>query len=230
MIDVRPVPARLTSVLAAAALAITLGACFRGKLPPREYYRLQMPDSLIGSRVTEPAGAAAPLPGSLAVDSYRVPGLYGRSGIVYRINGTEYNAYPLRDWAIPLADQLGLMTQLVLRRSPLSRDGALYEPPNERSHTWLWRGTVREFEEVDRPDGSVHAAVRLEASLIRAADDSVVWSGMVRVERPVAGRRSMNAVVETLSEVALEAVARLVAEARAQVSTAQAASVGNSPR
>jgi uncharacterized lipoprotein YmbA len=222
---------RLTSLAGAALLLLAAtGACFRGSIPPREFYRLQLPDSLIASRVTEPPSATAPLPGSLAVDAYRAPGLYGRSGIVYRLNGTEYNSYPQRDWAIPLSDQLGLMTQLVLRHAPLTRDGALFEPPNERSHTWLWRGTVREFEEVDRADGTVLAAVRLEASLIRAADDSVAWSGMVRLERPVDGKRSMNAVVETLSAIALEAVATLVAEARAHVSTAQAASAGNSPR
>lgn len=231
MIEPRRARARRRTGLAGALLLLgTAAGCFRGSLPPREFYRLQVPDTLITARITEPPSATAPLAGSLAVGAYRAPGLYGRSGIVYRLNGTEYNSYPQRDWAIPLADQLGLMTQLVLRHAPLTRDGALFEPPNERSHSWLWRGTVREFEEVDRPDGTVLAAVRLEASLIRAGDDSVAWSGMVRLERPVAGKRSMNAVVETLSALALEAVATLVAEARTHVTTAQAASAGNSPR
>ena len=210
-------------------LALSTGACFRGTLPAREFYRLQLPDTLLAPRVGTSATGSAPLPGSLAVGSYRAPGLYGKTGIVFRLNATEYGSYPNREWAIPLSDQLGLFTEAVLAGAPLSSDGALYEPPSERSHTWLWRGTIREFDEVDRADGTVHAAVRLEAVLVRARDDSVMWSGTTRVERPVNGD-SIHAIVETLSQLAVEAVATLVGDARAHLAAGRAASVGQSPR
>jgi ABC-type uncharacterized transport system auxiliary subunit len=220
---------RLTNAVAALAMLALAGGCFRGSLPPREYYRLQLPDTLMPPRVVEAAAAPAPLQGSLAVGAYRAPGLYGRSGLVFRLNGTEYGSYPSREWAIPLGDQLGLLTEAVMRRAPLTSDGALFDPPNERSHTYLWRGTIREFEEVDRPDGTVHAAVRLEAVLIRARDDSVLWSRSVRVERAVA-QPTMNGIVEALSALAVEAVGSLVAEARVHLTQPASARVGDTPR
>ena len=216
-------------MLAAIAMLGSAGACFRGSLPPREYYRLQLPDSLMPPRGSAAAATLPPLDGSLAIGAYRAPGLYGRSGVVFRLNGTEYGSYPSREWAIPLGDQLGLVTEAVLRAEPLTREGALFDPPNPRSHAYLWRGTIREFEEVDRPDGTVHAAVRLEAVLLRAEDDSVLWSRSVRLERPVP-QPTMHAIVEMLSTLAVEAVGSLVTEARLHVAQRASARASESPR
>ena len=60
------------------------------------------------------------------------------------------------------------------------------------------------------------AAVRLDALLARAADDSVVWQGSVRLERPVADPTMANIVAE-LSSLAIEAIGRLTSEAAAAV-------------
>lgn len=204
------------------------GACFRGSLPPRQYYRLQLPDSLM-PRAAEGAAAPAPLEGSLAIGAYRAPGLYGRSGVVFRLNGTEYGSYPSREWAIPLGEQLGLVTEAVLRSAPITKESALFDPANPRSHTYLWRGTIREFEEVDRADGTVHAAVRLEAVLLRAQDDSVVWSQSIRLERAVADP-TMNHIIEMLSTLAVEAVSSLAADARLHVAQRASARASESPR
>ena len=216
-------------LLVAVALVALAGGCFRGTLPARQYYRLQLPDSLMPALANASAAAPGPLEGSLAVGAYRAPGLYGRSGVVFRLDGTEYGSYPSREWAIPLGEQLGLMTEAVLGAAPLTRDGALFDPPNQRSHTYLWRGTVREFEEVDHADGSVHAAVRLEAVLLRAVDDSVLWSGAVRLERPVP-RPNMNGIIEMLSTLSVEAVGALVADARLHVAQRASARASESPR
>jgi ABC-type uncharacterized transport system auxiliary subunit len=75
-----------------------------------------------------------------------------------------------------------------------------------------WRGTVREFEEVDRA-GLVFAAVRLDARLVRAADDSVLWSGTARAESRVTDAKNMTAVVDSLSSLAAPAVTTLAREA-----------------
>jgi uncharacterized lipoprotein YmbA len=147
------------------------------------------------------------------VATWRAPGLYGAPGIVYRVDDTQYGTYPSREWAIPLGDQLGVLTNALLRRAPLTRGGALYDPPNARAHGWVWRGTIREFEEVDR-DRAVFAAVRLEALLVRASDDSVVWQGDVRLEREVADPTMAN-IVGALSSLAIEGIARLTGDAAA---------------
>ena len=209
--------ARLTRLALVALLpAVAMSAsCFRvGTLPAREMYRLALPDSLAPNAPAAPADAA-PLAGTLAVATWRAPGLYGAPGIVYRVDDTQYGTYPAREWAIPLGDQLGVFTNALLRRAPLTRGGALHDPPNPRALAYIWRGTIREFEEVDR-GREVFAAVRLEALLVRAADDSVLWQGAVRLERPVADPTMANIVAE-LSSLAIDAIARLTADAAAAV-------------
>ena len=52
-------------------------------------------------------------------------------------------------------------------------------------------------------------------TLVRMADDSVIWTGSARREAPVANGASMDAVVRALSALAVETVGSLVAEADA---------------
>ena len=49
------------------------------------------------------------------------------------------------------------------------------------------------------------AAVRIDASLVRSSDDSVVWSGTARREAPVASP-TMDAVVRAYTDVGLRTV------------------------
>ncbi|GAC1481076.1 MAG: hypothetical protein NVS1B4_26280 [Gemmatimonadaceae bacterium] len=193
---------------------MTASACFGGTLPSRELYRLSLPDTAVAP-VIRTAGGNRLLRGSLAIAPYTTPGLYAGSAIVYRVGETQYGAYPSREWAIPLAEMLGILTERVLAREPMTTVGAVYDPPSRRSRTYLWRGVVREFEEVDRGP-AVFAAVHLEGSLVRAADDSVVWTGSAAVERRVM-QPTMTNVIQTLSLVAGEAVQQLAEQARASL-------------
>ncbi len=209
---------RLAAALPAAALA---AACFRGTLPAREFYRLRPASAA--------APAAAPAPGAprlpaLTVEPYATPGVYAGPGIVYRVGETRYGTYPNREWAVPLGAMLAAITAEQLRAlggGPVE-DGA----GGGGAHGLVWRGVVREFEEVDRGP-QVSAAVRLDARLVRARDDSVLWQGSAKLERPVAAAREMTAVVDGLAEAAAQAVTRLVAEAapamRAEAARAVAA-------
>lgn len=190
-----------------------------GTEPPRYIYGLAQPDSM---RAAEPRGTdgqrAPALEGSLAIASYVTPGIYGERGIVYRRNETEYAVYQNREWKMDLGDHLALFTQNILWNRPLTAEPAIYDPPSRRAQTYLWRATVREFEEVDRPQG-VFVAVRLDAALIRVANDSIVWSGTARAERQVGPPRlaDMNLVVQGLSEVAGEVITELVKQAEGSV-------------
>lgn len=199
------------ALTAAASLVAVLAAsaCIRGTLPARQYFRLSMPDSVAAA--TRDSATVALATGTLGIAEYVTPGIYAGGGIAYRIGESEYGTYPSREWAIPLGQMLGVLTEGVLRRAPLTASPAIFNPPSLRSQTYVWRGTVREFEEVDR-GRTVSAAVRIDASLVRSSDDSVVWSGSARREGAVPAP-TMDAVVGTLSSLATETITALVAEA-----------------
>lgn len=200
------------------------GGCIRGSLPAREFYRLAPPDSLaVPSRAATPA----PLSRSIAVVSYDTPGIYGAGAIVYRVGASQYGAYPSREWAIPLGEMLGGLSDAALRRSGLTSGRVIFDPSSTRREAYVWRGSVREFDEVDGPS-VVSASVVLAAELVRAADDSVIWSGVAREGETVGESRSMEVVVGALSAAASRAVARLAADAAAALRHLAAA--GAQPR
>lgn len=201
--------------VARAIGALVLLAAFRCPPggPPRELYRLTLPGEPGDTAVTD--GSARPLDGTLAIAQYVAPGIYGDGGIVYRIDDTQYGAYPNREWAVPLSEQLGALTERVLGRAPLTTRRALFDPPSQRAQTYIWRGTIRQFEEVDR-GSQVMAAVALDARIVRAADDSILWSGSTHIER-AARAPNMPAIVKTLSELATEAVTELATRARTEL-------------
>ncbi len=193
---------------ALTSCAIVAG-CLGGSVPAPELYRLTPApahDDSVGYKK---------LPGSLAVERYATPGIYGQRGIVYRVDETRYGVYPYREWALPLGEMLGLSTEDVLSGSPLTSERAVFEPATRRGVTYVWRGSVRQFEEADRGK-QVFAVVDLEAKLVRASDDSVLWSGSKRLEREVP-EGTMPAIVTALSELSRQALMVLIADARSAV-------------
>lgn len=205
----------MTARIVALALLTVVAGCLRSRtVAPIEMYRL-VPTA------AETSGGVAPAPieglteGSLAISRYITPGLYGQRGIVYRVGEAGYATYPSREWAIPLGEMLGRRTADLLQERPLVRGGALFDPPTRRAFTHLWRGTVREFEEIDR-GSDVFVAVSLEASLIRVEDDSILWSGGARVERPVPGG-TIEGIIAGLSAATDEVVFALLDSARVSI-------------
>jgi len=190
--------------VAAAALS---ASCIRGTIPARELYRLVPVHRAAGAPAFSGRGGPA-LTGEIAVLSYETPGVYGDPNIVYRIGEAQYAAYPYREWAIPLSEMLAARTAETLRATPLAAGAVVADAGGERpTQGYVWRGVVREFEEVNR-GREAFAAVHLEGTLTRAVDDSVLWRGSSRLERPVA-ERTMTAVVAALSALADSAVAEL---------------------
>lgn len=203
---------RLTrSVLAFATLSTAVSGCFRGKLPPREFYRLT---PVLDSAAMATRSGTPPLSGSVAIVAYDTPGIYGNGSIVYRAGAAAYGAYPSREWAIPLGEMLGAMTESTLRRGGITSGRTVFHPGSVRREEYEWRGAVREFDEVDEPS-SVTASVSLTAQLVRVADDSVIWSGSAHETTPVRESRSMESVVQALSQSAARAIARLTDDAAA---------------
>ncbi|HEX6059545.1 MAG TPA: hypothetical protein VFZ11_11065 [Gemmatimonadaceae bacterium] len=207
----------LVLLLAAGASA---GACFRGTLPAIELYRLETPPPTATTDLARSDGLAL-LDGGIAIAAYRAPGIYGDAAIPFRIGETQYGTYPSREWAIPLGVMLGIATQRALETRPITTGPALFDPPSDRFSAYVWRGTIREFEEVNR-DAEVWAAVGLDVQLVRAADDSVLWTGSLRREARVP-EGTMPAIIRTLSRLANEGIVDLAEQARAAVVRGSAA-------
>jgi ABC-type uncharacterized transport system auxiliary subunit len=192
---------------------VLAGGCVHGKIPPLEQYRLRIPDTAITS-LAQPDGDGHEIrpAGDLAIVPYLAPGLYGSRGIVFRVGENQYGAYPNREWAVPVSTMLGMITEDLLRARPVTLGTAVFDPPSPHSYTYIWRGVVRELEEVDRAS-EVYAAVRLDARLVRARDDSIMWVGSARLEQKVPSG-SMPAIVDALSRLTTEAILQLVDGAR----------------
>jgi uncharacterized lipoprotein YmbA len=206
-------------VLATTGCGGVLKGIFGDPRPPLERYRLLMPTP----PATPPRNGA--LAGGLSIAPYITRGVYDGRGIVYRIDDVRLEPYPSREWAIPLRDMLGEFTEAILKGNPLTAEPAAFDPRLPGTYEYQWRGTVIEFEEINR-GRDVLAAVHLEAALVKTANDSVLWSGSERIERAVQEpTTSMPRVVETLSTLTTEVITRLVDQARAavQVPTAAAA-------
>lgn len=193
------------------AMSFSAFACFNGALPPRELYRLTLPPA------PEAPAAPGPLEGTIEVARYDTPGLYGDGNIVFRTGENEYGVYPSREWGIPLGHMLGVLTESALERRPLSTAGAVYDAPAGHDAPYVWRGMVREFEEIGRGK-DVFVAVRLDAQLVRSADDAILWKGSRRLERAVP-RPTMAAIVGDLSALATEVTEALIEDARAALAT-----------
>ena len=205
----------MSARIAILALLVVAGGCLRSRtVAPIEMYRL-VPTAAETSGVTPSAQIEGLVEGSLAISRYITPGLYGQRGIVYRVGDAGYATYPSREWAIPLGEMLGRRTADLLQERPLLQGGALFDPPTRRAFTHSWRGTVREFEEIDRGN-NVFVAVSLEASLIRVEDDSILWSGGARVERAVP-EGTIEGIVAGLSAATDEVVFALLDSARVSI-------------
>lgn len=193
-----------------------LAGCIHGKLPAREFYRLHLPeptDSIAGvEHDANPLASTLPI-GGFAILPYVAPGLYGDNNIVYRVDDATYGSYPNREWGVPVPTMLGMLTEDLFRARPLTRDPAVFDPPSPHTYAYVWRGLVRELEEVDR-GSHVYAAVRLDARVVRARDDSVLWAGSARLERLVP-EGTMPAIVSTLSQLSIEVITQLQESARA---------------
>jgi ABC-type uncharacterized transport system auxiliary subunit len=208
---------------------VLTASCIHGKLPAREYYRLRVPEPTDSIAGVEHDGSAPSLPtGAIAVLPYVAPGIYGDGNIVFRVDESAYGSYPNREWALPVSTMLGMLTEDIFHSRPLTRDPAVYDPPSPHAYAYVWRGIVRELEEVDRGN-QVFAVVRLDARVIRARDDSVLWSGGARLERLVP-EGTMPAIVAMLSQLSVEVITQLQESARLSLFGPAASAVRPPPK
>jgi uncharacterized lipoprotein YmbA len=173
------------------------------------------------------SGASAPLALPLHVEAYDTPGVYADPQIVYRDDAMRYATYPNREWAIPLGTMLATLTAETLRHA-LGPGARVHDGDAPASRALVWRGTVREFEEVER-GGQVFASVRLEAQLVRTDDDSTVWLGSARAEALVGRTTDMAVVADSLSSAASRVVATLARDAMSAAQGSETAQTSARP-
>jgi uncharacterized lipoprotein YmbA len=190
------------------ATALMIAAGCGHALPPLEHYRLEPAPVATADTQRAHPGNGRLVGQTIAVAPYQAAGVYADPQIVYRVDETRYGTYPDREWAVPLSTMLANMTADLLRTAPAE----VIVGAGTQNAGLVWRGTIREFEEVDRGK-QVFAAVRLQAMLLRGTTDSVVWQGEARAERPVEQQKTMAAVVQGLSAAAADAVRQLMAQA-----------------
>jgi ABC-type uncharacterized transport system auxiliary subunit len=201
----------LRRVVACVLLSLSQAGCFRGKLPANQFYRLAPVDSL---GATPGALGAPPLTGSIAVVTFETPGIYGDGALVYRVGASDYGKYPTREWAIPLGEMLAARTETIAGARALTSGRLAFDRTGSRREQYEWRGTVREFDEVDAAT-AVSVSVSLAARLVRVANDSVIWSGSSSEVEPVREARRIESVVDALSAASTRALIRLVEDAAA---------------
>ena len=201
--------------------ALVLAGCVRS-MPPLERYRLSPVSAPAAAEESAGRGSGAVARptasrdapratiASVRIEPYVTEGIYADPQIVYRTGESQYAAYPNREWALPLSSMLADLTGEVVREMSANRVRVLTEAEGGATD-FIWRGAVHEFEEVNRGD-QVLAAVRFEATLHRASDDSLLWQGTGRAEQPVTGD-SMEAVVAALSRLGTETVTSMVKDA-----------------
>jgi hypothetical protein len=114
------------------------------------------------------------------------------------------------------------MTETVMEHRALTSGRALFDPALPRRQQYEWRGTVREFDEVDE-SVSVSVAVTVAAQLVRLADDSVVWAGAARETEAVVESRKIESVIAALSAASSRAIARLTDDASSALRRVSAA-------
>lgn len=202
-------------------MSLVQSGCFRGTLPPREFYRLTPLDS-VASPTAVPG--TPPLTGAIAIVAYDTPGIYADGAIVYRVGDSAYGKYPSREWAIPLGEMLATRTETIVGARALSSGRVAFGRSTSHREEYEWRGVVREFDEVDGAT-SVSASVSLAAHLVRVADDSVVWSGAAREVEPVLEARRIDSVIAALSVATSRALARLADDAASTLRRIAAARV-----
>jgi ABC-type uncharacterized transport system auxiliary subunit len=194
-------PGRLTAVagrLAAAALLLaTLTAC-GGKIPPTNYYVLELP-----------APEAKPpdsLPYTAVVMPFRASEMLLQDRIVYRESPSQVGFYEYHRWAEdPRTTILRSLLNQLRAKGSFDRVVAFEGRTNV---DYVVRGRLEQLEEIDY-GGGVSVQVKISAQLIDASSNRPVWTDTAEATGPVS-TSEVRAVVEQMSSAMRTAVGRLV--------------------
>jgi uncharacterized lipoprotein YmbA len=190
--------------LAAAALALALGACAAPPVPEDRWYRLDLG--------MQPAAARGPaLPGMLAVALPVADGIHRERAIVYSTEpgGRVLEQYHYHHWVAPPPDLVQAALVTWLRGAGVAPEvmGGIAPPPD----AWVLSTRLERFERLVGEDGAVEVAVALGAFLRAPQAGHPRHLADYQVRRRAAGP-SMVATVRAFEDALQAVAARLAAD------------------
>ncbi len=180
-----------------ALVALALLASCGGKIPPTNYYVLDLP--------APQAKPADTLPYTAVVMPFRGSEMLMQDRIVYRESANQVGFYEYHRWAEDPRETIlrSLLNQL---RAKGTFDRVV--PFEGRTNAdYVIRGQLDQLEEVDY-GGGVSVKVKISAQLIDTATNRPVWSDSAESTGPVA-TADVKAVVEQMSTAMRTAVGQL---------------------
>jgi ABC-type uncharacterized transport system auxiliary subunit len=183
---------------AAALLAVAMWAACGGKIPPTNYYVLDLP-----APEAKPANS---LPYTAVVMPFRGSEMLLQDRIVYRESPSQVGFYEYHRWAEDPRTTIlrSLLNQL--------RAKGVFErvvPFEGRTNVdYIIRGRLEQLEEIDY-GGGVSVQVKISAQLVDAGSNRPVWTDTAEATGPVSAAE-VRAVVEQMSTSMRAAVSRLV--------------------
>ena len=185
--------------VAALLLSTGLSSC-GGKIPPTNYYVLELPAA--------PRAQAEAFPASAVVTPFRASQMLTQDRIVYRPAAGEVGFYEYHRWA---EDPRQTITSTFISRLQALGTFETVVPFDGRTKAdYILRGRIEKLEEVDFGGGvSVH--VRLSAELISFDERKPVWQGVSEQKGQVAVGE-VSAVVAEMSRAVRVGLDKLSAE------------------
>jgi ABC-type uncharacterized transport system auxiliary subunit len=184
--------------LIAAAVAFALLAACGGKIPPTNYYVLDLP-----APEAKPADA---LPYTAVVMPFRNSEMLVQDRIVYRESPSKVGFYEYHRWAEDPSTTLLRSLLGQLRAAGAFNRVVPFE--GRTNADYVIRGRLDQLEEVDY-GGGVSVRVKISAQLIETATNRPVWTDTSEATGTVA-TAEVSAVVEQMSSAVRTAVSRLV--------------------
>lgn len=211
--------------LVAVGLAFAFLAGCGGKIPPTNYYVLDLP-----APEAKPANA---LPYTAVVMPFRSSEMLVQDRIVYRESPSQVGFYEYHRWAEDPTTTL-LRSMLAQLRAAGAFDRVV--PFEGRTNVdYIVRGRLEQLEEVDY-GGGVSVRVKISAQLIETATNRPVWTDTSEATGSVS-TAEVSAVVDQMSSAMRTAVGQLVdginthlRSAAAQSATASAPSAREAQR
>ncbi|MFQ6110617.1 MAG: ABC-type transport auxiliary lipoprotein family protein [Nitrospinota bacterium] len=186
----------------AAALLFLLSGCLRGNFPETKYYVIDYSLPPLSDR-------AGSLPATLGVELFRADSVYRQNRIVYRQVPHRVEFYTYRRWGVRPEEMITDKVMDHFSSSGLFR--AVQRYPYDGPATYILRGRVKRFEEIDREDGWF-ARFALEARLIKRDNLEVILATRKDLTLK-AEARTPDAFVKAMAEAMRKTLGELVGEA-----------------
>lgn len=169
--------------------ALALSACSSGPVPRDTFYRL-------GAPAAPQALAGGPIKGTVEVPPFRAQGIVNERALLYRESARELAQYNYHTWIEPAS----LMASRVFIESLRAAQAftAVASPEMRQNRDYELLGDIREWEHVLPQAGGPAAAIAIDISLRRIADNREMLLKSYRVSEPVAGG-SIDAVVQSFT-------------------------------